>query len=492
MLAGAQNRMATIKQNFFFNTVLNVSKVIFPLITAPYIARVLAPEGVGIFNFACTYAGYFAMVAALGIPTYGIREVAKCRNDREKLTRLTSELVSISVLTTIAVSILYLLSIAFIQKLSANAIVFLVIGVSLYLTPFSIDWYYSGLEEFRYITARSIIIKALSVAAMFAFVKTRSDLIIYVIINVFSGVLNNIWNYAKLLKSGIKPKFTAHGLKKHWSPILILFASSAAISVYTVLDTLMLGFMTEYSEVAYYSNATNISKMLLAAITSFSAVAIPRISIYLQDNNQEKVNELINKSFSMVSFIAFPAAVGLCCITPTFVPLFYGSQFYGTIIPLQILSFLIVAIGLNNLSGVQILIGYGKDKLFLYSVIIGAIANFSMNLFLIPRYGASGASIASLSAETIILIITMLFAKWYTSAKLTQYLDIIKASAATILFIPLINLLKHCLSGWTLVFVFCVSGFFIYVLAEYILKNSSLDFFFHVVKAFIQKHVKKN
>ncbi len=242
----------------------------------------------------------------------------------------------------------------------------------------------------------------------------------------------------------------------------MLFASAVAISVYTVLDTLMLGFMTEYSEVAYYSNATNISKMLLAAITSFSAVAIPRISIYLQNNNQEKVNELINKSFSMVSFIAFPAAVGLCCIAPTFAPLFYGEQFYGTIIPLQILSFLIVAIGLNNLSGVQILIGYGKDKLFLYSVIIGATVNFILNLFLIPRYGASGASIASLSAEIIILATTMLFAKRHTAARLTHFWDIIKASAATILFIPLINLLEHILSGWTLVFVFCISGFFIY------------------------------
>lgn len=480
--------MATIKQNFFFNTLLNVSKVIFPLITAPYISRVLSPEGVGIFNFALMYAGYFAMVAALGIPTYGVREVAKCRDDKQALTNLMSELVSISIITTAITSLLYLLSVICIHQLSADALIFLIIGINLYLTPVSIDWYYSGLEEFKYITIRSLIIKGLSVVAMFIFVKTRQDLLIYVVISTLSGILNNIWNYAKLLKTGIVPKFTLHGLKRHWTPVLILFASSVAVSVYTVLDTLMLGFLTEYSEVAYYTNATNISKMLLAAITSFSAVAVPRISVYLKNNNQGKADEIINKSLSMVSFIAFPAAMGLSCIAPTFVPLFYGSQFYGTIVPLQIMSFLIVAIGLSNLTGVQILIGYGKDKLFLYSVIIGAVINFSMNLFLIPRYGAVGASIASLSAEVIILCATAYFVAKYTPVKITGNLGMIKSCAATLLFIPLLLLLKEFISGWTLVGVFCVSGFILYVLVEQILRSPSLAFFYDVVNAFIDKH----
>ena len=473
--------MASITRNFAYNALLNLSRVIFPLITAPYISRVLEPDGIGLFNFANTYAGYFALFAVLGIPTYGIREVAKLHDDKVGLSRLVSELISVSFIATFFVALIYVASIFLIGQLDENRVLFLVAGFVLYFAPFRIDWFYSGLEQFKYITLRTIIIRIASIVCMFIFVHTKSDLLIYMILNVCGTICGDVWNYVKLLRSGIRPRLTFIGLKKHLSPLFILFASSIAISIYTVLDTLMLGFMTDYRQVGFYNNAMHISKSILTVVTSLSLVVIPKMSQYCQAHEYKRINDLANKSFSVVSFFAFPAAVGLACLAPTFVPLFFGAKFGGSVVPLMILSLLIVAIGLNNLSGIQILIGMGYDKLFLYSVLCGTVSNFLLNLFLIPVWGANGASIASVFAEFLILGVMIGFVYRKTPVRITQYREIFKSLGGSILFIPVVILLKHYLNGWTFVCIFIICGFGIYFLSQKILKNKSLDLILPVV-----------
>ena len=471
----------SITKNVFYNVLLNIASVIFPLITAPYISRVLEPDGVGLYNFATTYAGYFALVAMLGIPTYGVREVSKARDNKETLTKLISQLMSIAAITTLAVSIIYLLSIALIGQLTENYIIFLIAGFVIYLAPFKINWYYQGIEDFGFITKVSLIVKTLSVICLFIFVHDKNDLIIYVILSVLGGVLADVWNYVKMWKSGIRPKLTLEGLKSHINPLLILFASSIAVSIYTVLDTLMLGFIKDYEEVGYYTNAMHISKVILYAVTSLSIVAVPRVSYYMKNKDYENINLLMNKSFSVVSFLAFPVAIGLACITPTFVPLFFGVKFIGSIIPLMVLSMLIIAIGLNNLTGVQMLIGMGLDKLFLYSVLVGTISNVILNAILIPLWGATGASIASVVAETLILLVTIYFVYHRTKIRINKWIDVIKALMGALLFIPLIFFLKTVLEGWSLVVAFVFIGCVVYILAEYILRNGSISLFWNVV-----------
>ncbi len=473
--------MASIKRNFAYNALLNVSRVIFPLITAPYISRVLEPDGIGLFNFANTYAGYFALFAVLGIPTYGIREVAKRHDDKEGLSKLVSELISISFIATFIVTLIYVASIFLVGQLDENRVLFLVAGFVLYFAPFRIDWFYSGLEQFKYITLRTVVIRTVSIICMFVFVRTKSDLLVYMILNVCGTICGDVWNYVKLLRSGIRPRLIFVGLKKHLSPLFILFASTIAISIYTVLDTLMLGFMTDYQQVGYYNNAMHLSKAVLTIVTSLSAVAIPQMSQYYKAKEFDKINDLANKSFLIISFIAFPAAVGIACLAPTFVPLFFGAEFSGSVVPLMILSLLIVAIGLNNLSGVQILIGIGYDKLFLYSVLCGTVSNFLLNLFLIPVWGANGASIASVFAESLILGVTIGFVYRKTSVRITQYKEIFKSLGGSILFIPAIIILNQYLNGWTLVFIFIFCGFGIYLLSQKILKNKSLNLILPIV-----------
>ena len=471
----------SIKRNFLYNILLNVSSVIFPLITAPYVSRVLEPDGVGLVNFANTYAGYFALVAVLGIPTYGVREVSKVRDDKEALSKLISELMSITAIMTVGVSLVYLLTIALVGQLTENYVIFLLAGFAVYLAPFKINWYYEGLEDFGFITFRSLIMRTLSVLLLFVLVREKSDLVLYIILIVAGGILTDIWNFVKMWKSGIRPHFTLSGLKPHMSPLLLLFSSAIAISIYTVLDTLMIGFLTDYNEVGYYSNAMHMSKVILMVVTSLSIVVVPRVSLYMKENNMEKINELMNKSFSVVSFLAFPAAIGLACASPVFVPLFFGVKFTGSVIPLMILSMLIIIIGLSNLTGTQVLLGMGFDKLFLYSVLTGTVSNFLMNCFFIPFWGAVGASYASVIAEILVLSVSAYFVFRYTRVRITHWQDILKALAGALVLIPVMLLMRHYFDGWPLIFAFFVTGSLSYLLMEWILRNNSVNMFASVI-----------
>ena len=466
--------MPSIKRNYIYNVLLNLSRVIFPLITAPYIAHVLEPDGVGLFNFSNTYAGWFAMFALLGIPTYGIRETAKRHNDKEALSRLFSELFTISLTATLIVTAVYVPTLFFAGRLHDNFRIFLLSGILLYMAPFRTDWFFQGMEQFGYITLRTLIIRTISIICIFLFVRTKADLAIYVLLNAAGNVVGDLWNFSRLLRAGIKPKLTLSGLKKHLGPLFTLFASAIAISVYTVLDTIMLGFITDYSEVGFYSNAMHISKSLLTVVTSLSAVAIPRISQYYAERDYEKINRLANKSFSVVSSLAVPVAFGILCIAPTFVPLFFGQAFAGTILPLQILGFLVMAIGLNNLLGMQILIPLDMDRDFLHSILAGTVSNFLLNLLLIPRFGATGASAASVTAE--ILIVAVMACKIYrrTPVRISSGLpDMLRALAGVILFFPILHLLSQFLHGWALVAAFTLCGGCAYIVSQLLLGNSS-------------------
>ena len=464
----------SIKKNFLYNVLLNISKVIFPLITAPYVSRVLEPDGVGLFNFANTYAGWFALFAALGIPYYGIREVAKIRGDVDRQTRFVSEIVSISIIATVFCTVLMFLTLLFVPQLNENYIVFLVSGIILYTTPFKVDWFFQGKEFFGYITLRSLVIKTLSIVLLFLFVHEKSDLLLYVALNALCLVLNEIWNFVKLYRSGIHPYFTLSG-KVHIKPLLILFSSSIAISVYTVLDTLMLGFMTDYKEVGYYNCATHISKALLPIVTSLAAVALPRISQMQQEGNWLEINKLLSKSLSIVSFLSFPIAVGIIIIAPVFVPLFFGSEFYGTIQPLQVIILTVIAIGFSNLTGIQILLGLDYDKLFLYSILTGTVSNFLLNLMLIPTSGAVGAACSSVAAEVLILIVMSILIKKVTPVEFKRRKDLAISLVLSLLFIPIGRILLMWFDGWGYVFITSIICGIFYLLGQYLLGSTIIS-----------------
>ena len=477
----------SIKRNFVYNILLNVSSVIFPLITAPYVARVLEPEGVGLFNFSQTYAGYFALVALLGIPKYGIREVSRIRDKMEEMRRLVSQLMTIAFITTIGVTVIYFTTIALIGQLRENYIIFFLAGFTVYLAPFNVNWYYQGMEEFGFITLRSVIIRTVSVVCLFLFVHEKDDLVIYVILGMLGTVVADIWNYLKMVQSGIRPHFTLDGIKPHMKPLLLLFASSIAISVYTVLNTIMLGFIKDYSEVAYYRNASHISQLVLMIVTSLSTVVIPRFSYYIKSRDIEQANKLAKRSFSFVVFLSFPMAMGLMCLSPVFIPWFYGVQFQGAVLPMMILSVLIIAIGMSNICGIQIMIGLGMDKQFLNAILCGTFANFTLNCLLIPQWGAVGSSVASVVAEMLITCVMLWIIYRQTPIRIGAGRDTVKALIGSLSFIPVAYFMPV---DWpSLLYILCYVTICasLYFASQWLLRSDSMRQFYDMFVSLIKK-----
>lgn len=465
--------MPSIAKNFAYNILLNLSRVVLPLITAPYVSRILEPDGIGINGFANTYVTYFVLVALLGIPTYGIREVAKVSDSKEKMSEFVSQMMTIAIVCTLVVTVIFIVSVFLIPQLAENYAIILVAGTALYFAPFQIDWFFQGVEKFDFITKRTLAIRIVSIICIFLFIKEKSDLLLYVAIGALGGVVGNIWSYFALRKYGVKVKFSLRNARKHLKPLMILFSSSVAISVYVLLDTVMLGFISNYSQVGYYTNATFITRTLLMFITSLAAVVIPRLSQYARDKNIAEIETIVRKSFSIISFLAIPMVVGIFCSAADFSTLFFGKEFLGVAWPLAITSLLLIAIGYNNITGVQILIGMGFDKLFLKAVLIGAGLNVVLNLILIPFYGAIGASIASVSAETLILFITYLFVRRCTDVHITRILpDILKSLVGCIVFLPLYYLTSLYLTGWGALCAFILLGALSYFAIEMLMKHS--------------------
>jgi O-antigen/teichoic acid export membrane protein len=412
----------SLKKNVVYNTILTVSNVAFPVITTPYVSRVLGVENIGIVNFAITYASYFALFAALGIPKYGIREIAKHNNgSQENRQQVFSELFVINILSTIIFSIVYLATIFSVPTLYQERIFLLITGVSVFLAPLNLDWFFSGREKFKLVTIRSLIAKIISLGGLFIFVHTREDIVPYLILTVVANLSSQLWNFGYMLKKEVKLRLKHLQIKKHINAVFVLFASNVAISIYTTLSTLLLGFMSDYTQVGYYTSAIKVSGIILPVVTSIAPVMIARINtIRNERDSQKQIMRLLNNSFGYMMMLAVPATIGLMFIAPRFVPLFFGTEFIPATASMQLLSLLIVIIGLSNLFGVQVLVAMGHENKFLLAVLFGAVSNFCLNLLLIGSYGSMGASIASVIAEILVTVAAIVFALKITPIQINK------------------------------------------------------------------------
>jgi O-antigen/teichoic acid export membrane protein len=401
----------SLKKNVVYNTILSVSNIAFPIVTAPYISRILGVENIGIVNFAVTYASYFALFVALGIPKYGMREIAKQNNNPEGRNQVFSELFVINIFSAFIFSLVYLVTILSVPTLSNDKEFLLIAGISVLFVPLNVDWFFSGREKFKLITLRTLAAKIIAVGGLFIFVRTRDDIIPYLILTVVANLSSQIWNFGYMLKTEIKLRFNSLQLKKHLNAVLVLFASNISISVYTMLSTLLLGFLSDYMQVGYYTSAIKISTMILSIVTAMSPVMIARINTLKgEKDNQEEILRLLNNSFGYMMMLAVPATIGLIMIAPRFVPLFFGAEFIPATVLLQILSLLILIIGISNLFGWQVLVAMGHEKKFLVAVLFGTVSNFCLNVLLAGKYGAVGASVASVAAEIMVTVATFIFA----------------------------------------------------------------------------------
>ena len=391
--------------NFVMNAILTMSQFLFPLITFPYISRILLPTGTGKVSFATSVVSYFALFAQLGIPTYGIRACAKVRDDRKALERTVQELFLINLIMSILAYIVLFLAIAFVPRMRQEKALFLIVGLTILFNAIGMEWLYKALEQYTYITVRSIIFKLIAVVAMFVLVHEQKDYVIYGGISILAASASNVFNFFHAHKYvSIKP-VGSYNFRQHLKPIVIFFAMSCAATIYTNLDTVMLGFMTSDAEVGYYNAAVKIKSILVSVVTSLGVVLLPRASYYVECKLMDKFCRITHVALNFVILISVPLTVYFILFAKEGIFFISGAEYEASIVPMQIIMPTLLFIGLTNIMGIQTLIPLGKEKVVLYSEIAGAVADLLLNVALIPSMASAGAAIGTVVAEGVVFAV---------------------------------------------------------------------------------------
>lgn len=401
---------SSIKTNYLLSAANTLSGLLFPLITFPYAARILQADGIGEVRFFDSIIGYILLISSLGIPLYAVREVARVRNNVVERSKCAIEIISLHTILTLF-SYLIVLVIAFtVPKIEQNMPLFFILSSSLLFTTIGAQWFYQAMEDFKYITIRSLAVKVLMVIALFSLVRERDDLLWYAAVITGASVGNNIFNLLRLRKHISVSKETTCNLNifRHLKPSLKIFTLNAITSVYALLDTSLLGFITTDTNVGYYATAAQISKMSLGVVISLGTVLLPRFSNYLNNGRRDEFIELGNKAINFTTAMVLPMCVGLVLLADPIIMLFAGNGYLPAITTLKLISPIIICIGFSYLIGMQLLYPQGKENIVIFGALAGATTNIILNLILIPKFKENGAAIASIAAECMVITVLLI------------------------------------------------------------------------------------
>lgn len=404
------NRILSVKVNAVLNAIIQVCKIIFSVITFSYSAHILGVNGIGIFQFSSTTVGYFALIASLGIGTYAIREGASLRDNEEKLSAFVAEMFSFNLLTTFVSYVLLTLLVIFSEKLKAYNLYIIVLSSTILFGTLGANWINSVFEDYLYLTIRYIIIQAMSIVALFLFVKTEESLLVYTAINVFArsgGDILNFFHIRKRVRIRITRKIA---IKRHLRSILMLFASDVAVTIYVSSDITLLGLFKNDEEVGIYSTASNIYNIVKRIVYSFVTVLLPRFSYLLRDSVTKETRKLYNRVMDANFLIAMPATVGIMCIGKQLIQVMAGEDFTEGYLSLCILSFAIVMVAYSNLFCMCIVIPKKMDYVVMIASVIPAILNIVLNIIFIPSYGLVAAACTTVFSELAVLVLYFYYA----------------------------------------------------------------------------------
>ena len=406
----------SMSKNAIFNMFNKFLTIVFPLVTISYVSRILGANGIGIVSSIQNFSTYFMMVAALGIPSYGVRAIAQSKFNKEKSNLVFTELFILNLLSTLICVVLYFLFINFIIEIEFDKRLYYIFSSLVIFNIFNIEWVYQGFEEYSYITIRNFTIKLLSLFMLFIFVRNQNDIIGYSLILCFGTVGNYILNMINV-KKFVWFDFKEIDIKKHIEPVFTFFGSVLAIEIYSLLDITMLTYFSNPTCVGYYSNSTKIVKTIAGTVTAISAVLLPRLSQYFIEKNNEKVKEVSLKFLDLTYLLTVPCMIGLFLLADQIVLCLLGENFIPSIMTIRILSFLILFMPLSGGVFCQLLLTSGREKKYLCSVLIGAVVNVILNLILIPKFLQNGAAFASVISEIIVCISMILFTKQFIDIK---------------------------------------------------------------------------
>lgn len=404
-----ENKEKSLKKNFCMNAILTMSQFIFPLITFPYVSRILLAEGTGKVSFATSIISYFAMFAQLGIPTYGIRACAQVRNDKKKLSKTAQEIFIINIIMSILAYIVFFIALCNVPRLKDEKTLLIIVSATIFFNAIGMEWLYKALEQYTYITIRSVIFKFIALIAMFLLIHQQSDYIIYGAISIFASSASNIFNFFNVHKYISLRPVGEYNFKQHLKAVSVFFALSCAATIYVNLDTVMLGFMKTNVDVGYYNAAVKIKTILVSIVTSLGTVLLPRASYYVEHGLKEDFYRITKKAINFVFLVATPLMLYFMFFAKEGIFFLSGNTYGGAIVPMQIIMPTLFFIGLTNIMGMQILVPLGKENIVLYSEIVGAVVDLAINYILIPKYASAGAAIGTLVAEIAVWIVQYIY-----------------------------------------------------------------------------------
>lgn len=475
----------SLKTNAVLNLIKTLMSLIFPLITFPYTSRVIGPVYIGKVNFSISIIQYFTLLSALGIASHATREIAKIRDNYDKLCRKIAEFFRINFFSMLFAYFLFIIALFSVPKFHEYRTLLLILSTTIILNPFGMDWVNNALEDFGYITLRTILCQFLSIFLLFTTVHTKDDYLRYAAINVISTAGANLLNFFHIRKY-ISYKYFLKKLdiKQHIKPIFILFAMAITTQIYSIVDNTMLGFLKDDYNVGLYTAATKLNKLVLSLVTTGTGILLPRLSYYIKNEGFEKFKTLTYKGFDVLFLLSIPCAIGLSIISKNAVILISGQEFIEAIPVMKIMNPLIVITSVSSFIGSQIFIPLNKEKWTLISVIIGIIVNILFNIFFIPIHGAKGAAVGTICSESMMLLINI-----FLLSKIINVMPIIKkiciyTANAIIMAIPTVLINNHVQNIYLnlLMSIFC--GILIYLILLIIERNSML---FNILNSLILK-----
>ena len=476
----------SVVKNYIYNLIYQILIMFLPIVTTPYLSRILGPEMIGIYSYTLSISAVFILFGSLGVSLYAQREIAYNQEKKDKCTNIFWEIFILKSITMLISSLVFY--IAFIKMGNMYSYYFTILFFEIIFSIFDISWFFQGMEDFQKTVFRNIVIKLISVILIFCFIKVKDDLSKYYLIYVFSIFLNNLSLWFYLPKYLVKTKISKLNFVRHLKSIFILFIPQIAIEVYTVLDRTMLGYLIlDKSEVGFYDQTQKVIKLLLSLVTSLGVVMLSRVSSNYSSGNFKKVKDYIYKAFNLVFLLGIPMVFGIISVSKYFVPVFFGDGYSDVILLMSVLGLIIPIIGISNVIGVQYSLSTKRQKIYTTSVIIGAILNFCANLVLIPIYGAFGACIGTVIAELSVSLYQL-----YCIRKDFSIISILKLSKnyfISSIFMFIICFLPNLLFNDNLILVISkvILGGIIYFIMLFLLKDN----LFNDVNNRIFKIVKK-
>ncbi len=467
--------MSDLRKKFLYQLLLSVSQLLFPLITYPYLARTLGADGIGRVSYIEFVTGLVIAVFSIGIPYYGAREIAKARDDRAKLSKLTGELITMHVIASIAGIVIFAAIILANHNYQDEKQLVLLGSLYILLQVFTIEWYLQGTEAFVFVSVRGIVIRLLGVIALFVFVKSQADYVIYYLIIVVTQLAVSLTAIYKAMKEG-HVSFRQLQFKQHRRSLFYFFLTSSFISIYVFFDTIILGYLTNEDHVGYYTFGLRIIRLPLLLLLTMSTVLYPRISYLHSTGAGDSVTALSRFSIQFIITITIPVCVCFFLLAPEIVTVLGGKEFEPTIAVIRLLSPLPLFISFTNFFALQVLAPEHKEKQIAIAVCIACITSLSFNFLLIPSLKEQGAAIAALITEGVVCFIALAFSfsktKNYFSA--VNMLIVLVLSA---LAIPVTMMIRSYFSEplYILILSLTIFGILYILLQRFIFRNEVIS-----------------